>query len=351
MGRKLEELGPELVAKIEREWARKDLEDWQRKRLLVVKLIAQHRLDAKGIAEAAGVSRASVFNYRDKLKAEGVEGLLSRDWAGARKPAVRGAVAEEFGRALEEGKFRQAKDAQAWIAKRTRRRLTVSGAWKVLRRLGGKLKTPRKSHAKKDQAKADAFRAELAGHLGEVVGADERRVRVWVLDEHRYGLLPVIRRIWGKRGVRVHAPYATKYKWGYLHEAMEVDGRNAAELLFTPAIDQDTHALFLRQIAESDPEALHVVIQDRAGFHLPVDDSRLPPNLRLLPLPPYCPELNPVERLGGLIKARVCNRLYPTLARLERHIEAVAKDCLRPTKVASLIHDWLLDEVNVGAPP
>jgi hypothetical protein len=110
-----------------------------------------------------------------------------------------------------------------------------------------------------------------------------------VLDEYRYALLPVIRGIWGERGVRVHAPYATKYKWGYLHEAMEVDGRNAAEPLFTPAIDQDTHALFLRRIAESAPEALHAVIQDRAGFNLPVDDSRLPPKLR------------------------VCNRLYPTI--------------------------------------
>lgn len=350
MARKLERLGEELAAEVEGAWARKDLADWQRKRLLVVRLIAQHRLDAKGIAEAAGVSRASVFNYRDMLVEEGVEGLLRREWAGARKPAVRGAVAEEFGQALEQGKFRQAKDAQAWIAKRTRKRLSVSGAWKVLRRLGGKLKAPRKSHAKKDQTKADAFRAELPERLGKVVGADTRRVRVWVLDEHRYGLLPVIRRVWGRRGVRVHAPYATKYKWGYLHEAMEVDGDNAAELLFTPAIDQGTHAIFLRQIAVSDPEALHVVIQDQAGFHLPVDDPRLPPNLRLLPLPPYCPELNPVERLGGLIKAQVCNRLYPTLARLERHIEAAAKRCLRPANVASLIHDWLLDQVNDGAP-
>lgn len=350
MARKLDNLGPELAAQIERAWGRRDLEDWQRKRLLVVRLIAQHRLDAKAIAEVAGVSRASVFNYRDKLMAGGVKGLLSRDWAGARKPAVRGPVAEEFEQALEQGKFRQAKDAQAWIAKRTRKKLTVSGAWKVLRRLGGKLKAPRKSHAKKDQAKSDAFRASLAERLAQVVGTDERRVRVWVLDEHRYGLLPVIRRIWGKRGVRVHAPYATKYKWGYLHEAMEVDGDNAAELLFTPAIDRDTHALFLRQIAEADPEALHVIIQDQAGFHLPTDDPRLPANLRLLPLPPYCPELNPVERLGSLIKAQVCNRLYPTLARIERHIEAVAKQCLQPAGVASLIHDWLLDQVNDGAP-
>jgi len=62
-------------------------------------------------------------------------------------------------------------------------------------------------------------------------------VRLWVLDEHRYGLLPVIRRCWGLKGVRVHVPYATRYKWGYLHEAMEVDGENRLELLFTPAID------------------------------------------------------------------------------------------------------------------
>jgi transposase len=350
MARKLGPLGKELTAQVEAAWDRQDLAGWQRKRLLVVRLIAQHRLDAQGIAEAAGVSRASVFNYRDLLVKSGLDALLSRKRAGARTPAVRGAVAEEFGQALEQGKFRQAKDAQAWIKKRTRKHLSVSGAWKVLRRLGGKLKTPRKSHAKKDQAKTNAFRAELATRLGEAVGPDPRPVRVWVLDEHRYGLLPVIRRVWGKRGVRVHAPYATKYQWGYLHEAMEVDGANAAELLFTPVIDQATHLLCLAQIAATDPQSLHVIIADQAGFHLKPTDARLPANVRLLPLPPYSPELNPVERLGGLIKARICNRLYPTLKRLERHIEAIAQACLRPAQVAALIHDWLLDQVNAGAP-
>jgi transposase len=174
-------------------------------------------------------------------------------------------------------------------------------------------------------------------------------VRVWVLDEHRYGLLPVIRRVWGRRGVRVHAPYATRYQWGYLHEALEVDGAHAVELLFTPAIDRDIHALFLRQIADSDPSALHVVIADQAGFHLPEDDVRLPANLRLLPLPPYCPELNPVERFGGLLKAKVANRLYPTLRRLEDHLAAAARPWSTPAAVASLIHTWLADQVNSGA--
>ena len=178
-------------------------------------------------------------------------------------------------------------DAQAWIKKRTRRTLSESGVRKVLHRLGGKLKVPRKSHAKKDPAKAAKFKLELPARLTEVAGcAPAQPVRIWVLDEHRYGLLPVIRRVWVRRGVRVHAPYATRYQWGYLHEALEVDGEHKTERLFTPAIDRDIHALFLKQIAGSDSLALHVVIADQAGFHLPEADPRIPKNLLLLPLPP-----------------------------------------------------------------
>ena len=266
-------------------------------------------------------------------------------------PAVRGAVAAEFVRRLEAGQFRQARDAQAWIKKRTQKPLTESGVRKVLRRLGGKLKVPRKSHAKKDPAKATAFKVELPARLSAVVGsAPAQPVRLWVRDEHRYGLLPVLRRVWGRRGVRVHAPYATKYQWSYLHEAREIDGEHKAELLFTPAIDQDIHAIFLHQIAASDAAALQFVIEDQAGFHLRAGDARLSANLRLLPLPPYSPELNPVERFGGLLKAAVANRLYPTLRHLEDHLAAAARPWCQPAQVAGLIHRWLADQANAGAP-
>ena len=58
----------------------------------------------------------------------------------------------------------------------------------------------------------------------------------------------MIRRVWGRRGVRVHAPYATRYSWGLPAEAREADGANATQLLFSPAIDRDIHALFLKHI-------------------------------------------------------------------------------------------------------
>lgn len=350
MARKLPELGAKLVAQIEAEWA-KPQEAWARQRLLVVRLIAQHELTVAQIMRVADVSRQTVFTYRDTAMAGGVEALLTRSWAPGRVPTVRGAVAREFVERLEAGQFRQARDAQAWIKKRTRKNLTESGVRQLLRRVGGKLKVPRKSHVKKDPAKANAFKAELPARLTELVGsAPAQPVRLWVLDEHRYGLLPVIRRVWARRGVRVHAPYATRYKWGYLHEALEVDGANACELLLTPVIDRDIHAIFLKQIADTDPKAVHVVIADQAGFHLPTDDTRIPGNLRLLPLPAYCPELNPVERFGALIKAAVANRLYPNLRKLEDHLVAAARRWSTPAAVSSLIHTWLADKANAGAP-
>lgn len=343
-----------MVQEIEAAW-RQPHPEWARRRLQVVRLIAQHELTVAQIMRVVGVSRQTVFTYRDRVVSGGVAGLLQREHSGGHQPTVRGTVAEEFLGHLTSGKFRRAKDAQAWIKKRTRRTLSESGVRKVLRRLGGKLKVPRKSHVKKDPAKAAAFKVELPAQLEVLVGPAARKgqaVRLWVLDEHRYGLLPVIRRCWALKGVRVHAPYATRYQWGYLHEAMEVAGANAMELLFTPCIDQDVHVLFLQQISQSDPTAVHVIIQDQAGFHVEAADPRLPVNVRLLPLPPYSPELNPVEKLGDLVKDQVCNRLYPSLRKLEDHIIGA----LRPwrtdgTKVAELIGDgWLLNGLNNGAP-
>jgi len=80
-------------------------------------------------------------------------------------------------------------------------------------------------------------------------------------------LCPVIRRVWARKGGRVHAACKTTYQWGYLHEALEVDGAHRVGLLLTPSINQDVHAVFLKQIAESDPDALHVVVMDQAVPH------------------------------------------------------------------------------------
>ena len=66
-----------MGAEIEAAWAQRQ-EAWARRRLLVVRLIAQHELTVAQITRVAEVSRQSVFTYRDTLLAGGVAALLTR---------------------------------------------------------------------------------------------------------------------------------------------------------------------------------------------------------------------------------------------------------------------------------
>jgi transposase len=58
------------------------------------------------------------------------------------------------------------------------------------------------------------------------------------------------------------------------------------------------------------PGAHAVVVLDGAGWHKPGGELRLPANLTLLPLPPYAPELNPVENVWEYLRG---NRLSLTV--------------------------------------
>ena len=72
----------------------------------------------------------------------------------------------------------------------------------------------------------------------------------------------------------------------------------------------------------------------------------------VITLPPYSPELNPVEKLWGVIKDRICNRVWEDLEELTAAINAVlAEYWSTPRKVRSLIGEgWLLDTANASSP-
>jgi len=176
----------------------------------------------------------------------------------------------------------------------------------------------------------------------------ERPVRIWVMDEHRYGLISHQRRCWGLPRVRPHAPYRTRYEWGYVASALEIEGKDEAVCVFLPSVSKEASACFLQQIAATHTDCLHVVIQDQAGFHLRAEDELLPANVRLLPLPPYSPELNPAERVGDLIKDATGNRAFDSMQTLEAAIEAELKPLwTTPQRVRSLVGDgWIRAQVN-----
>ena len=72
----------------------------------------------------------------------------------------------------------------------------------MLGKAGGVLKVPRKTHAKKDAAQVEVFKATLSGKLAQASAGAEGPMLLWLLGKHRYGLLPVIRGCRGARDAR-----------------------------------------------------------------------------------------------------------------------------------------------------
>jgi transposase len=320
-------------------------------RLLAMRLACSGQLTAAQIAEQVGISRRQFFNWVDALKAGGVAGLLARQHRGGSAPQVQGPVLAEFQAGLKAGRWKRAKEIQQWLRTQHQVKLGLKGVYYWLGKLGGVLKVPRKTHAKKDAAQAAQFQQTLAAQLKNLNVAGGKPVRIWVADEHRYGLLPVLRKCWTLRGERPTAPYQTKYEWGYLYSALEVDGKNAAHFLCLPEVNLTLAHLFLERLAAVDPLAEHIVIWDQAGFHPNPKLHAVPERIHLVSLPPYSPELNPVEAIGDVIKDRIGNILWQTLEALE---EAIGEE-LRPIyetaeRVRNLVsHGWLLDQVNGSA--
>lgn len=151
MARHLPDLGAARAAALDAAW-REFTEAGARQRLLVLRLVAQHELNAEQIAVAAGVARSTVFRYLDKFLLGGVAGLLRREYKGGRMPTLAGEDHAAFVEELRAGRFRRAKDAQAWIKARTQRQLALSSVYALLGKAGGALKVPRKARAKKDAA-------------------------------------------------------------------------------------------------------------------------------------------------------------------------------------------------------
>ncbi len=74
--------------------------------------------------------------------------------------------------------------------------------------------------------------------------------------------------------------------------------------LVLPAVNADLMNLFLARFAATLPEDVHVaIVLDGAGWHDP-RVLEIPESLTLVFPPPYCPELNPVERLWLYLRDR-----------------------------------------------
>ena len=108
--------------------------------------------------------------------------------------------------------------------------------------------------------------------------------------------------------------------------------------LLSPTLNtQAINAFFVEFAKEVDPGVHVVMVWDQAGFHT-AKAVELPENVTLLPLPPYSPELNPIENLWHYLKSHYwSNRAYAGYdALLQAAVQGWQDTCLDAEKVKAI---------------
>ncbi len=319
-----------------------------RERLRAVKLGLEGELDLDEIAVAIGRARSVIQEWFDHYRRGGVAELL-KVRRGKGPPSRLTATDEQFLRTgLQAGRWRTAAEVHAAL---TARGVEVKpgSVYHYLGKSGARLRVPRPTHLKKDPVAAEAFKSSLAEKLTALAIEPAKPVRIWLMDEMRCGLHTETRRVWGLRGIRPVVTVQQKYQWEYVYGALEVAG-GAAHFWYASTVDLDCNQAFLAQLSASDPASVHVVIYDGAGFHHRDGHAALPGNVRILNLPPYSPELNPVEKLWDVLRDGICNRVFATLDQLEEALTARLRRYWEDTgAVLSLLGSgWLHDQANAS---
>lgn len=351
-GRTLKLGCPEVAAVIESKH-RQERPGWRKDRLLVVKLAAAGEHTAQQIADLCGVSRAQVFALVKAVREGGLAAIWERNPGGRPegwRKGVGAKVMEEFKEKLAAHEFATLQDACRWLWESHGLRISYSRVWYWAKKLGGVLRVPRPSHSRKDPAAAEAFRRDLEDKLESLGLARGTRAKVWVMDEARFGLHTMVRKLWSLRGVRPVVGCQIKYEWDYLYGALEVTA-GEAHFCQIGGVGLDWDRRYLEDLAASDPGAVHIVIRDQAGFHLRDEDPRLPAKVRIVDLPPYSPELNPCEQLWDQIKDRLGNRIYGTIEELRDATVPILRHWWgNPQSVLSLVgRPWMQDQANASS--
>lgn len=141
-------------------------------------------------------------------------------------------------------------------------------------------------------------------------------IELWFQDEMRVGQKGTLTRVWAAHGQRATATRDLRFGYAYLFGAV-CPARDTGAAVVMPVVGVAAMNEHLAEIGRCvRPGAHAVLVLDGAGWH-PRAGLAVPDNLSLVFLPPYSPELNPVEELWHELRRRYfANRIIDTVEQL-----------------------------------
>jgi transposase len=167
-------------------------------------------------------------------------------------------------------------------------------------------------------------------------------VRLMFEDEARFGRISDPRRCWAPPGIRpeVNTQLVREYEYAF---AALCPHDGTLETLVLPSVNTEAMSVFLAEVSQRHAHEFILMVLDGAGWYR-AKRLQIPSNMRLIPLPPWSPPLNPVEHLWDEVREKwFANRVFNRMNALEEQL-VTALTTLEADlpRVASLTgFDWI----------
>lgn len=171
-------------------------------------------------------------------------------------------------------------------------------------------------------------------------------INLYFQDESRFGLMTHTGTCIAAKGVQPIVAYQQKFANTYLWGSYSpIDGDSFVWEI--NGVDGTIFQEYLNGLSEQRPKELKILIIDNAGFHS-TKNIDIPPNIRLINIPPYSPELNPCEQVWGYIKQRYKNQVFKTMEQLKEWLHNTVKS-MNTNTIKSICSNQIYLDAFYGA--
>ena len=168
-----------------------------------------------------------------------------------------------------------------------------------------------------------------------------KKVRLMFQDEAGFGRISTPAVCWCPAQVRPCVPSLRVREYIYLFGAAEPLTGESFFLILDKCDTISTNA-FLKGLSEEFPEDIIVLVCDNASWHSS-EDLQIPENIILTFIPPYTPEMNPIEQIWTEIrKMGFKNQFFDSLDDVIQKICEVIRK-ISPELISHItLRNWIL---------
>lgn len=257
--------------------------------------------------------------------------------------------------------FNSYQEVQLWLFTCQDIEIGYSTLHKIVRyELKGKLKVPRPSHTKQSPGVIQVFKDYLPIKLKGIIDdfrakrSDKQKIAYWCQDETKLGFRTISAKKLTLKGVKPEQIIQWHYDYYYLYGLVEPKGGRSFFYELSH-FNSKCFEKYLEKFSQQYAEEIHIIQLDNASVHT-AKKLKLPDNVVLLfqlptklelnsslqaavhSAPPYCPELNPIERVWEYLKYHLRSLWFSSLEDLKNQVANILNSLSE--KIISSLTAW-----------